>query len=149
MKVLVDTNIHLRAIQETHHESPLANRAVARLLDQGNELIIVPQVAYEFWAAGTGSIPPDGNGLGLSVGAVTNYLSDLLVSFSMLFDNEKLFRRWHRLVAEFGVVGRMAHDTRLVAAMNVHGIDNILTFNVADFANFPNITVIEPASLVP
>jgi hypothetical protein len=34
-----------------------------------------------------------------------------------------------------------AHDTRLVAAMLVYGIKHILTFNVSDFARYPNIIV--------
>ena len=34
------------------------------------------------------------------------------------------------------------HDTRLVAAMKVHGLSHILTFNVKDFKRFVDITVI-------
>jgi hypothetical protein len=37
-----------------------------------------------------------------------------------------------------------------VAVANVHGVGNILTFNVADFiTHYANITVIDPASLLP
>jgi len=35
-----------------------------------------------------------------------------------------------------GVMGKNAHDTRLVAAMLRHDIKSILTFNSADFKRF-------------
>jgi hypothetical protein len=46
-----------------------------------------------------------------------------------------------------GVCGKKAHDTRLVAAMLVHGVKHILTFNVGDFARYPNVVVLDPISL--
>jgi hypothetical protein len=41
------------------------------------------------------------------------------------------------------------HDARLVALMQVHGITHILTLNGADFARYPGIVPIDPASLSP
>ena len=38
----------------------------------------------------------------------------------------------------------VVHDARLVAAMIVHGIPNLLTFNLPDFKRFTEITVISP-----
>ena len=35
-----------------------------------------------------------------------------------------------------GVVGSKVHDARLVAAMNVHGVRRILTFNTDDFTRY-------------
>jgi len=39
-------------------------------------------------------------------------------------------------------------DTKFAAAMLVHGISHILTFNVQDFKRFPSITVVHPATVV-
>jgi hypothetical protein len=39
------------------------------------------------------------------------------------------------------------HDTRLMAAMNVHGIKRILTFNTGDFTCFA-VEAINPATLL-
>lgn len=36
------------------------------------------------------------------------------------------------------------HDTRLVAAMLVHGLTHILTFNISDFLPYPEITAVNP-----
>ncbi len=46
------------------------------------------------------------------------------------------------------IVGKNAHDTHLVAAMVVHGITHLLTFNKQDFQRFTNITVLSPADVV-
>jgi predicted nucleic acid-binding protein len=64
-------------------------------------------------------------------------------------DSDNVYAQWRRLVVTHGVSGKKTHDARLVAAMTVHGIAHILTFNGADFARFPGITVIEPGSLGP
>jgi hypothetical protein len=41
-----------------------------------------------------------------------------------------------------------AHDTRLVAAMIIHGIDRLVTFNVADFRRYREILAISPESVL-
>lgn len=47
-----------------------------------------------------------------------------------------------------GVRGKPAHDARLVAAMRLHGITRILTFNVGDYARYaPDVVAIDPATL--
>jgi hypothetical protein len=59
-----------------------------------------------------------------------------------------LYPEWKHLVGDRGVMGKKAHDTRIVAAMAVHGISDPLTFNGRDFNRFLDIiTVIEPADL--
>jgi hypothetical protein len=37
-----------------------------------------------------------------------------------------------------------AHDARLVAAMIVHGVTHLLTFNGADFARYSGIRITDP-----
>src|SRR3954471_6267808 len=48
---------------------------------------------------------------------------------------------WEQLVTGTPVVGKNGHDARLVAAMTVHGLTHLLTFNAQDFRQFPGITV--------
>jgi hypothetical protein len=45
-----------------------------------------------------------------------------------------------------GVVGNQIYDTRLVAAMTVHAVGRILTFNAADFARY-GIIVLHPSTV--
>jgi hypothetical protein len=61
-----------------------------------------------------------------------------------LDDVAGLFNEWLRLVKSFAIVGRAVYDARLVAAMNLDRMTQILTFNTSDFAVYPNITVLDP-----
>lgn len=54
---------------------------------------------------------------------------------------------WERLVAAYKVLGKPAHDARLVAAMQVYGITDILTFDRAGFARYAGIGVVNPAEV--
>jgi predicted nucleic acid-binding protein len=42
------------------------------------------------------------------------------------------------------VQGAKVHDTRLVAAMNAHGVGRLLTFNRGDFTRY-GIEVLDPS----
>jgi len=73
----------------------------------------------------------------------------MLRLFPLLDDSPAIFPEWQRLVAAHAVLGKNGHDARLVAAMLVHGVTHLLTFNTADFARFPGITALDPASIAP
>jgi hypothetical protein len=45
-------------------------------------------------------------------------------------------------------MGVEVHDARLVAAMLVHAIPNLLTFNLADFKRFKQVRVVSPAEVI-
>jgi predicted nucleic acid-binding protein len=45
------------------------------------------------------------------------------------------------------VVGKQAHDARLVAVTLVHGITHLLTFNTDDFKRYDEITVVNPKDI--
>jgi hypothetical protein len=64
----------------------------------------------------------------------------------LLPDEPTLFAEWEALVAADACHGRVSYDARLVA-MRTHGVTRLLTFNGADFARFPGITVVDPASV--
>ena len=46
------------------------------------------------------------------------------------------------------VSGVQVHDARLAAAMRVHGIQRVLTFNARDFARYPDIQAVHPQTLL-
>jgi hypothetical protein len=62
-------------------------------------------------------------------------------------DSDQVYTEWRRRVAAHAVSGQKAHDARLVAAMTVHSVAHILTFNADDFSRYPGITVLDPANL--
>ena len=45
------------------------------------------------------------------------------------------------------VSGKQAYDARLVAAMKVHKVTHLLTFNSEDFKRYEGITVVSPSSV--
>ena len=55
---------------------------------------------------------------------------------------------WEQLVSSYTAVGKQNHDARIVAAMLVHGVHTVLTFNKEDFMRYPDITVLTPQDLV-
>ena len=146
MSILVDTNILTRIADTSSPHHAAAVQSVRLLLTAGETLVGVPQILYEFWAVAT---RPAGapNGLGMTT-AEAKVESDLLrKTFTFFPDTPEVFEEWERLVVQYDAKGKSAHDARLVAAMNVHRIPRILTFNGSDFARYP-IIVLDPSSVV-
>jgi predicted nucleic acid-binding protein len=85
--------------------------------------------------------------LGLSIPDAQAELARLKTLFSFLPDTPAIYPEWERLVTTHNVGGRDAHDTRIVAAMNVHHISHLLTFNKEDFTRYPGITVLLPSEV--
>jgi predicted nucleic acid-binding protein len=145
MSYLVDTNVLLRSIQQTHpmHESSL--QAIRILFEQGETLCIIPQNLIEFWVVATR--PIEVNGLGLSFADALNELEQLKNCFVLLPDTASIFPAWENLIAKYQVIGKPSHDARLVAAMIAHNVSHILTFNISDFRRFTEITALDPRNI--
>lgn len=147
MNVLLDTNVLTRMAQPGTALYRTALDAVTALQLRGDVLCLVPQVLYEFWVVATRPVAV--NGLGFSAAVADAELTNVLSLFPLLFpDTPSILPEWRRLVATHQVLGRNAHDARLVAAMTVHGLTRLLTFNTADFARFPGIAALDPVSLI-
>jgi predicted nucleic acid-binding protein len=145
MRVLLDTNILGRMTEPRHVQHQLAVDAVAALIGRGDSPCLVPQVLYEFWVVATR--PAAANGLGMSPGQAASELFRLEGLYVILPDGPAIYPEWKRLVATHSVSGKGAHDARIVAAMIVHGLTHLLTFNTPDFARFPGITALAPTGI--
>jgi predicted nucleic acid-binding protein len=139
MNVLVDTNILGRLAEPGHPQHEPAQNAAAALKQKGDTLCVVPQV--------TATRPVAANGLGLSAAEAAAELASIKGLFGFLPDSAALYPEWERLVTRHQVTGKNAHDARLVAAMTIHGLTHLLTFNTADFARFPGVTALDPAAV--
>ena len=142
MIAVPDANILLRIVETNSNQHRVALAAVAALRSQGFALHTVPQCFYEFWVVATR--PKANNGLGLSTADADREIATLLVPFPLIDDTPDLFAEWRTLVVAHDCKGKVAHDARIVAAMNTHGLSHLLTFNGADFARFPGVTVLDP-----
>ena len=139
---LVDTNILLRLVQPDSPEYGTIRQCTDRLWERGADLFYTSQNLAEFWNVCTR--PADRNGFGFSV-AETDERATLIESkFSFAADSEATHQEWRKIVVAANVSGIQVHDARLVAAMRVHGIANLLTLNAKDFRRFSGITILSP-----
>jgi predicted nucleic acid-binding protein len=100
----------------------------------------------EFWNVCTR--PADRNGFGFSV-IETDERAVLIESkFSFAPDSEATHQRGRRIVVAANVSGIQVHDARLIAAMHVHGIGNLLTLNSKDFRRYSDIVVVSPEEVL-
>jgi predicted nucleic acid-binding protein len=143
MAVLLDTNILLRIVQPHHPQCAEAARALHGLRGRNEALVVTQQNIVEFWAVT--SRPLAANGLGWSTDQVRAEVASLRNFFSEL-PELPLQSEWERLVRRYRVTGKNVHDARLVAAMIVNDVSQILTFNAEDFLRYSEIRVLNPAS---
>ncbi|CAN5844501.1 hypothetical protein BH24DEI2_BH24DEI2_15760 [soil metagenome] len=140
-RYLADTNVLLRyADTGADQHSPIL-RALEALTLRQDEVVIVPQTIYEFWSVATR--PADKNGLGWESVEVRRVVDKLVRRFALLHDTPRVFTNWLELVTTHDVKGKQVHDARLVAAMQTHGLSNLLTLNVKDFERYP-VTPVHP-----
>lgn len=142
MTILVDTNVLARIAQPGHAHHVIALAASDRLILDGHDLRVVPQCLYEFYVVATRPIA--NNGLGMSAFAALREMDRIKQGYPLLPDSPLVLPAWTRLVFTHRFIGKSAHDARLVAAMEVHAVDAILTFNTADFVRYAHITVLDP-----
>ena len=121
---LIDSNVILRWLKPDDRDYPVVVSAIDAILKSGAVLCYTSQNVAEFW--NTCTRPVDRNGYGLSPQEADRRAR---------FFEEKL-----QLLPESLTV----HDARLVAAMRIHGVKRILTFNHKDFARYAEVEAVHP-----
>ncbi|HLJ55242.1 MAG TPA: hypothetical protein VKT77_09390 [Chthonomonadaceae bacterium] len=144
--VLIDTNVLLRTSRPTDPQCAVAISAQAILRSRGDSPCLVAQNIIEFRAVATR--PDVVNGLGMSQADANAEILALKSLYPVYLDEPALLAEWERLVQAVGSVGKQNHDARLVAAMTIHRIETLLTFNKVDFTRYTHITVLTPDEVV-
>ena len=142
MTILLDTNILLRVRDASDPRHAECVAAVDALESSPHGPCVCMQVLAEFWVVSTR--PRDVNGMGLSVESAAQQVSRINSAFPCLLETSDTASRWLQIVTDRHVVGRQAHDARLVALMLSHGISHVLTLNTSDFTRYPEITPLSP-----
>ncbi|HAZ45864.1 MAG TPA: PIN domain nuclease [Cyanobacteria bacterium UBA11369] len=145
MSYLVDSNVLLRLVYRLDSMHGDAENAYTMLREQNQVLCVVPQNLIEFWAVATR--PTSANGLGLTIEEAAHESSLLKSLYTLKSDTPEIYTTWEQLVIKYQVRGKQVHDTRLVAAMVVHQITHLLTFNTDDFKRFTEITTVDPRQI--
>lgn len=146
MTFLIDTNIILRLAQPEHPMYADAFNAIATLIRREESYYLTSQNLIEFWR--TCTRPLDKNGLGMTITEAERELTQLESNFPILWDLRQIYPQWRRLVVIYSVMSVNVHDARLVAAMLVHGLTHVLTFNTSDFARYAEITAVHPTAII-
>jgi predicted nucleic acid-binding protein len=146
MRILIDTNVLCRLAQKGHSFHAAAEKAVLKIRSDRHELCLVPQVLYEYWVVVTR--PASDNGLGMSVDDADKAIGHWIDLFTLFRDERGVFPIWRELVRQRDVLGKTAHDARLIAAMKRHQMDGLLTFNAADFYRFDEVNVLDVQEVV-
>jgi predicted nucleic acid-binding protein len=141
--VLLDTNVLLRLIDRNDARHVACSHSIETLLGQGEDVFLAPQVLIEFWVVSTRPTDATPPGFGWKPQTASQHLAGVRKTFRMLDDAPGVFERWLYLVETCSIHGKRAHDARLVAFMQQHGIEQILTLNPKDFAGL-GVKIVQP-----
>jgi predicted nucleic acid-binding protein len=147
MDMLADSGILLRLLEPTDPLHATIEQAVRTLYARGDKLVLAPQNAAEFWNVCTRPVTARG-GYGLSVAETDRRLAIIEALFAVLSGPCRTYRLWRSLVTSNAVQGKQAHDARLVALMQAHGITHILTLTAPTSAATPVLVRLTPRALL-
>jgi predicted nucleic acid-binding protein len=142
---LIDTNILLRISRKADPQHQLIDAALARLASTKCSFYYTQQNIAELWNVMTR--PAFKNGFGLTIAEADREVRAIEAGMRLLPDNEDIYQEWRRIIAEYAVAGVQVHDARLAAAVKVHGVQCILTLNVADFGRYTGVKAIHPREI--
>ena len=139
---LVDSNVLIRWVKRDDPSYPAIEAAIKRFAQLEAVPCYVSQNLGEFWNVLTR--PSHKNGYGMLPEEADVRARDVEAAFRLLPDSLAVHTEWRRLLRDYHISGVQVHDARLVAAMHVHNVKRILTFNTKDFERFKNIEAVHP-----
>lgn len=131
--VFVDTNVLVYANQKRSAFHVEALALLERAGQEGAALWISRQVLREYLATVT---RPQGGEPALPMVVALERVRSFAARFEVAEDGPEVFSELLELLARVPVGGKQVHDANLVATMLVHGVAQLLTFNVGDFRRF-------------
>lgn len=131
---LLDTNILTAYLTPNHPSHQFVIDEILALRHRGYQLWVAPQCLYELWAVLTR--PIEANGFGRTPEEADQALERVRADFIFREDPPGIVDEWRRLCVAYQIVGKRAHDARIVAYMRRHGIAELLTLNGDDFQTF-------------
>ena len=142
--ILLDTNVLVYAVDATATVHAPCHAVVARAMSGRLDAVIVPQVLMEFYAVVTS---PRRVRSPLSSADGASQVADWRQAIAIRYPSSACLDGWMTLVGQLQRVGQDVHDLFLIAQMRAHGIADICTVNVGDFAGVPGIAVHRPEAV--
>jgi predicted nucleic acid-binding protein len=140
-RAVLDSNFLLAIVDPLHSHHVPANQILDRYYDEFR-YVLLPQVIYEFWVVITR--PVENNGMGLMPASAAVLLERLKAVYQFMPDSSLLLQQWQKIVTDYEISGKKAHDARIAAAMQCHDIRALFTFNERDFHRFDFLKIIRP-----
>ena len=139
---LVDSNVLLRWAKPDDRDYPLVVSAIDATLQRGAVFCYTSQNVAEFWNICTRPqwVRPSPQ----EADRRARFFEDKL---RLLPDSLAVHQEWRKLLVVSKVSGVQVQDARLVAAMRVHGVGRILTFNEKDFVRHTDIEAVNPRTV--
>jgi predicted nucleic acid-binding protein len=138
--LFVDTNVLVYAAVAEAPLHDLARRTLANAAAGGTKFWISRQVLREFIATLT---RPQGFSAPLSVSVLVSLVRDLQQRMDVADETTGVTQHLLSLLQQVSTGGKQVHDANIVATMQVHGIQRLLTANPSDFARFAHLIVVE------
>ncbi len=142
---LFDTNIFLRLAEKNSPERPIILSAVRKIRADNKTICYTPQILAEFWNVCTRPAAARG-GFGLSVEQTERKVNLIQKYFEILPDTLQTFAEWRKIVSDYAVMGVQVHDAKLVASINIHKVEYLVTLNEKDLKRF-SIKIINPKDI--
>lgn len=143
---LIDTNVLLRFFDLADPRNSEIVQALDAMTKASEETYVCAQVLIEYWVVATR--PREANGLGLSIPDADRNLDQIEALFACLPEPPDIGARWREIVRQHSVSGKQAHDARLVALMQAHGVEHLFTLNSQDFTRYQGIVPLTPAEAI-
>lgn len=143
-RVFIDTNVMVYAhvAESPRHASALS--ALKQLYETEIDSCISGQVLREFLVTLTRpkvfTKPP-------SRQTVVERTRHLTHHFHIREEGHAVTVKLLELMDGFEIAGKQVHDANIVATMLVHGITQVLTHNITDFARFSSLITVLPLTL--
>lgn len=144
--LFLDTNIlvYANVIQAPQHQ--LALETIKQRSAAGHALWISRQIIREYLATVT---RPQRFAAPMPMPVALARVRYFLHAFNVAEDSADTTDRLLVLLEHIPTGGSQVHDANIVATMQVHGIRQLLTHNVGDFARFAHLITIVPLEATP
>ena len=143
MQYLVDTGVLLRLFDKNDPAHSAIREGLRSIRTKGDSLVVCPQNVAEFWNVSTRPESARG-GYGQSVEATDRRVKFIERFGTVLKESESAYLKWRELAVNHKIEGVAVHDARIVAMMNVYGIQQVITLNGKDFSRYEDIEVVLP-----
>ncbi len=142
----LDTNILLSACVKDRESHISCLGILEKGLRGECQLFASGQIFREFLVVATR--PRENNGLSMKPVDACSNISEFSRCIRLLDETDRVSRRLGDLIQSHRLSGRRIHDANVVATMQEHGVDTLITENGDDFKSFSFIQVLTPAGLI-